>query len=207
MYQRILVPTDGSVGTAHVALQAIDLAEQYGATVHVLHVVDEDLRSQFGELTGLGEELESRGQQAIERIERMARAHGVAVETALEEGDPATTISTYADGIGADLIVMGTHGRSGVRRRLIGSVTDRVVREAPCPVLTVGLPETDVTLDDAAQAADIARDALEDEGVTATVANTERQVNVWVVEAEGGAGAFVVYIDPVTQRTSIIHRH
>lgn len=206
MYQRILVPTDGSVGTAHVALQAIDLAEQYGATVHVLHVVDESLRSQFGELTGLGEELEARGQQAVERIERMARTHGVAVETALEEGDPATTISTYADDAGADLIVMGTHGRSGVRRRLIGSVTDRVVREAPCPVLTVGLPETDVTIDDAAQAADIARDALENEGVDATVANTERQVNVWVVEAEGEAGAFVVYIDPVTQRTSVIHR-
>lgn len=206
MYDRILLPTDGSVGTAHVALQAIDLAAQYGARVYVLHVIDADLRSQVGQLAGVGEELESRGRRAVERVERMVAAHGIDVVTALEDGDPAATIVEYADDIDADLIVAGTHGRSGVERRLVGSVTERLVRLASCPVLTVRLPDTDVTVDDAERARDIASDALGAAGLDATVTTAGRQENVWVVEATAEGTEFVVYLDPVTRRTSIIRR-
>ncbi|WP_227134465.1 universal stress protein [Halorubellus salinus] len=203
MYERILVPTDGSVGSAHVALQAIDLAETYGATIHVLHVVDESVRT-F--VAGFGDEseLDDRGKAAVERVAAMARAHDVDVVTAIEDGDPARRIVDYADEIDADVIVSGTHGRSGVERRLIGSVAERLVRRARCPVMTVRLPETDVTVEDDEAAMDIARDALADAGIDATVTEVERQVSVWVVDAESNDESYLVYVDPVTQRTSII---
>lgn len=203
MYDRILVPTDGSVGSAHVALQAIDLAETYGATIHVVHVVDESVRAL---VAGFGDtaEFEDRGREAVERVASMARHHDVDVVTAVESGDPAERIVDYADEVDADLIVLGTHGRSGIERRLIGSVAENVVRQARHPVMTVRLPETDVTVDGEDEAADIARDALEADGIDAAVSGVERQVSVWVVEAESGDDSYLVYVDPVTRRTSII---
>lgn len=203
MYERILVPTDGSVGTAHVALQAVDLAQQYGATVHVLHVVDADVRSLVAGLAG-EDELEARGRTAVERLEQLVLAHDVAVETAIVEGHPAETILAHAEEIDADLIVAGTHGRTGMGRRVIGSVAERIVRHAPCPVMTIRLPETDETVEDEARVREIASDALASEGTEATVTDAERQVSVWVVEAEGDEASYVVYVDPVTQRASVI---
>ncbi|MCU4802091.1 universal stress protein [Halobacteria archaeon HArc-gm2] len=205
MYERILFPTDGSAGTAHVALQAIDLAQQYGATIHVLHVVDEDLRGLVEGLSG-EDALETEGQRALERIEQMAEAHGVDVTTAIEEGDPAESIVAYADDIHADLIVAGTHGRTGIKRRVIGSVAERIVRNATCPVMTVRLGETDVTVDSKDEARELATAAIERDGIDATVTGVERQVSVWVVDAESDASSYVVYVDPVTQRTSVIDR-
>lgn len=203
MYQRILIPTDGSVGTAHVALQAIDLAEQYGAAIHVVHVVDEGLEGLVDGLSG-EETLEAQGRRAVERAEQMATAHGVDVTTAIEKGDPAERIVTYADEIDADLIVVGTHGRTGIERRVIGSVAERIVRRATSPVMTVRLPETDVTVDDEQDARDVARRALDEDDIEATVTDVERQLSVWIVEAAGDDGSYIVYIDPETQRTSII---
>ena len=204
MYERILVPTDGSDGSAHVALQAIDLAEQYDAEVHSLYVLSDDLRSRL-DITS-HDALEEEGRAAIKRVESMARAHGVDAVTELREGDPASTILDYADDIDADLIVAGTHGRSGVERRLIGSVAERLVRYATCPVMTVRLPETDVTVDNADHAQDLAAKALADKGYEADVTGVERQLSVWVVDAEGEQGSLVVYVDPVTQRTSVVDR-
>ena len=203
MYDRIVVPTDGSVGSAHVALQAIDLAETYGATIHVLHIVDETVQALIAGFED-EEEFEDRGRDAVERVAGMARHHGVDVVTAIETGNPAEGIVDYADEIDADLIVSGTHGRSGVKRRLIGSVAENVVRQARCPVMTVRLPETDVTVEEKGEAMDIARDALERDGIDAAVSGAERQVSVWVVDAEGDGDSYLVYVDPVTQRTSII---
>jgi nucleotide-binding universal stress UspA family protein len=203
MYDRIVVPTDGSVGSAHVALQAIDLAETYGATIHVLHIVDETVQALIAGFED-EEEFEDRGRDAVERVAGMARHHGVDVVTAIETGNPAEGIVDYADEIDADLIVSGTHGRSGVKRRLIGSVAENVVRQARCPVMTVRLPETDVTVEEKDEAMDIARDALERDGIDAAVSGAERQVSVWVVDAEGDGDSYLVYVDPVTQRTSII---
>lgn len=204
MYERILLPTDGSTGTAHVALQAIDLAEQYGATIHGLHVVDTDTTSILSDIGSNDAVLERRGEQAVSAVEKMAEAHDVSVETAVIEGDPAESILAYADEIDADVIIAGTHGRSGVRRHLLGSVAERLVRHSECPVLTVQLPETDVTVDEPGQAEELAAASLEREGYDATVQNVERQLNVWVIEAEADEGSLLVYLDPKTQRTSII---
>ncbi|AQL41470.1 hypothetical protein BV210_01515 [Halorientalis sp. IM1011] len=208
MYERILIPTDGSTGTAHVAMQAIDLAEQYDGTVYVLHVVDETASSLL-EATGSKNELEEQGQRAVERIERMAQVHGVDTVTEIETGDPATTILDYAGEIDADVIVAGTHGRSGVERRLIGSVAERLVRHADCPVMTVRLPESDETVTDADEARELATEALaESDHGDGEVTGVERQVSVWVVDIETDDGeSLVAYIDPVTQRTSMVARH
>ncbi len=188
-------------------MQAIDLAEQYGGTVSVFHVVDETASSLL-EATGSRDQLEEQGRRAVERIERMAQVHGVDVETEIRTGDPATAILEYAEEIDADLIVAGTHGRSGVERRLIGSVAERLVRHADCPVMTVRLPESDETVTDAADARAIAEDALaESEYGDGEITGVERQVSVWVVDVDADGESLVAYIDPVTQRTSLVARH
>lgn len=203
MYERILVPTDGSAGTTHVALQAIDLAEQYDATLYSLYVVDSGTRAL---LSGRDEELRDRGRRAVDRVAKLADSHGVDTVTELREGDPAGTILDYAEEIDADLVVAGTHGRSGVERRVIGSVAERLVRHATCPVMTVRLPETDETVEEPEQAAGLAADALGEAGYDAEVTGTERQRNVWVVDAEADGRSLMVYVDPVTQRTSVVSR-
>ena len=203
MYDRILVPTDGSAGTTHVALQAIDLAEQYDAMLYTLYVVNDDTRSL---LPGGSDELRDRGRRAVDRVAKLAESHDVEAVTETREGDPAGTILDYAGEVGANIVVAGTHGRSGVERRVIGSVAERLVRHANCPVMTVRLPESDETVDDADHAAELSADALEEAGYDADVTGTERQRNVWVAEATTGDQALVVYVDPVTQRTSVVSR-
>ncbi|PSP39268.1 universal stress protein [Halobacteriales archaeon QH_10_70_21] len=143
MYDRIPVPTDGSTGSAHVAMQAFDLADRYGATVHVLHVVDGSLRSVLG-TDSATEALHEPGRRAVETLEELARSDDLETVPALREGDCAGDVD-------ADLIVMGTHGRSGIERRLIGSVAETVVRHAERPVMTVRLPETGETVEERAR--------------------------------------------------------
>lgn len=201
MYERILHPTDGSTGSAHVTLQAIDLAEQYGATVHGINVVDSDVSALLGSDS---DTLEQQGENAVKSVENMADAHGVEIETKVLGGDPAEAILDYAEEIDADIIVSGTHGRSGVKRQLLGSVAERLVRHASMPVMTVQLPETDVTVEDSEQAKAIANEALADEGYDADITSVSRQLTVWVMDAETDDDELLVYLDPETQRTSII---
>jgi nucleotide-binding universal stress UspA family protein len=203
MYERILLPTDGSAGTAHVALQAIDLAEQYGATLHVVNVIP-GAGSRLGGLGGSREDHETRGNRLVDHLAGMADVHDVPTVTTLREGDPATEIIDYADEIDADLIVAGTHGRTGVGRRVIGSVAERLVRHADCPVMTVRLPETDVTVEDADQARELIEAALADRDIDAEIQGVTRQVQVWVGEAVADGDSLTIYLDPVTQRTSVI---
>lgn len=206
VYEHILIPTDGSVGTAHVAMQAIDLAQQYDSTLHVFHVID-DGGLVSGEESSIDDERREHGENAVRRVEQIAGVHGVDVETAVRTGDPAESILAYADEVGADLIVAGTHGRSGLRRRVIGSVAERLVRHADCPVMTVRLPESDVTVHDESQARAIVADRLADRGIDAESTAVERQVNVWVAEADADDESLVVYLDPVSRRTSVVERH
>lgn len=205
MYDRILTPTDGSEGSAHVALQAIDLAEQYGATVHALYVVEEDVRTLLSGASG-STSLDKQGQRAVDRVTQLASAHGVEAVSEIREGRPAAEILGYADEIDADAIVAGTHGRSGIERRVIGSVAERLVRHASCPVMTIRLPDTDVTVDSENHAEELAVTTLEADGYAPTVTGVRRQQRVWVVEVDAEGESLVVYIDPVTQRTSVVER-
>lgn len=141
MFSRILVPTDGSADAAAALERAIDLAERYGARVDVLHVVNTRSRYLYEpDLTFVDNYLDycyQRGERVLERARTAVAARRVPVRTAIREGAPSREILEYATGNRIDLIVVGRHGRHRPGERLLGSVTDRVVRSSPAPVLTV----------------------------------------------------------------------
>jgi nucleotide-binding universal stress UspA family protein len=142
VYDTILFPTDGSEGTVAVAHRAGDLAATYDATVSVCAVVD--ARNRFGgsatevDAADLGDARRVDAERAVEDAVA-ALPDGVETETTVAAGVPAGVIPDLAVEVGADLVVMGTRGRTGLDRSLHGSVTERVVRTAPVPVLTVPL--------------------------------------------------------------------
>ncbi len=143
MYDDVLVPTDGSAGMDRVIEHAVDLCETHGATLHGLYVIDTaslaDLPMESS-WEAVNTALREEGDSSLEAMERLAG--DVDVRTNQVEGSPAQEIVEYAEDEGIDLIVMGTHGRSGVDRLLLGSVAERVVRTSPVPVLTVRVTGT-----------------------------------------------------------------
>lgn len=141
MYDRILFPTDGSEGAATAREHAIDLAETYSATLHILYVADTNRDS----LTTIGNQvvdaLEQEGATAVSEASDHAQTHGIDVVDDVLQGDPYETIRDYAESHEIDIVVMATHGRRGLDRYLMGSVTEKVIRTADVPVLTVRMPE------------------------------------------------------------------
>lgn len=138
MYDHVLLPTDGSEAATDAENEAFAVATTNDATLHVLFVVDETA----GPLNVRGgderfEEAESEGEETVEEIAERATQAGVGdVTEVVRRGTPHETILDYADEH-CDLIVMGTHGRSGLDRQLLGSVTEKVVRRSNPSVLTV----------------------------------------------------------------------
>jgi nucleotide-binding universal stress UspA family protein len=147
MYEHILIPTDGS-DTANAAVDhAVDLAATYGAQLHALYVVDIDAvnfglgteqvdritQGNFDEMS----ELREKADAATGAVAAAASEQGVEVHEELRVGTPHTVIAEYADDIDVDLVVMGSHGRAGVQRALLGSVTERVLRSTHRPVLVI----------------------------------------------------------------------
>ncbi|WP_123538193.1 universal stress protein [Halosimplex salinum] len=140
-YTDILVPTDGSEGAEVAIGPAIDIARTYDARVHALSVVDTVAMGTDVYSGAFLDALEESAQSAVETIEeRAGRASLSAVETAIEHGTPYRGIRSYVDDHDIDLVVMGTHGRSGIERYLLGSVAEKTVRTSPVPVLTVRQP-------------------------------------------------------------------
>jgi nucleotide-binding universal stress UspA family protein len=142
MYDDILVPTDGSDASTAALDHALSLASQYDARLHALYVVDRQSYGLVEEgksrvLDNLRENLRGEGTAAVAAVEEAAETAGVETRTSVVEGDIHRQIIDYATDEDVDLIVMGTHGRRGLDRLLIGSVTERVVRSSPVPVLTV----------------------------------------------------------------------
>ena len=137
MYDRILLPTDGSEGNDRAVGEAIDLAAETGAELHVLFVVEELPYAPEMTEDRLEVQLRGIGEEATETIRERAEEAGVTAQTAIEDGTPHLEILGYVDREMIDLVVMGTHGRNGLDKYLLGSVTERVVRSADVPVLTV----------------------------------------------------------------------
>jgi nucleotide-binding universal stress UspA family protein len=147
MYDRILVPTDGSTVAEAAVDHAVDLAEKYDAELHALFVADVDAVSyglgteqldrisqgNFGGMTDLRDDAEA----ATGYVRDNAEPLGVSVVEHHAGGRPHAVIADYAEEYDVDLIVMGSHGRSGVRRALLGSVTERTLRSTHVPVLVV----------------------------------------------------------------------
>jgi nucleotide-binding universal stress UspA family protein len=144
MYEKILVPTDGSKGTNDAVEHALDIADKYDATVHALYVVNTSAYSTLpadSNWESITAALEEEGKQATAEIAEMMEESDVDTVREVEEGVPHKTILEYADDNGVDLIVMGTHGKTGLDRFLLGSVTEKVVRASETPVLTVRMVE------------------------------------------------------------------
>lgn len=144
MYDRIVVPTDGSAGTRRAIDHAVRLAATHGATIHAIYVVNSARYAGFSMETaweGIDGMLREEGQAAVADVEGIADARDVPVETALIDGSPSAEIVRYAERQACDLVVMGTHGRGGINRLLLGSVAERVVRTSTVPVLTVRVGE------------------------------------------------------------------
>lgn len=144
MYDDILLPTDGSDSMTEVIDHAVELARTHDATIHGVYVVNTASLSDLpmeSSWDGVSQALSDEGKRALEEVE--SRADDVDLETNLVEGSPAKEIGRYATANDCDIIVMGTHGRSGVDRLLLGSVAERVVRSSEVPVLTIRVNPTD----------------------------------------------------------------
>jgi len=154
MYDTIVLPTDGSAGIERVVEHAGKLARVHDATIRALYVVDATTFTGLPMETswdGVRQVLESEGETALEGVERLA-PDDVAVETATVEGTPSTEIVRYTREQPVDVVVMGTHGRGGIDRLLLGSVAERVVRKSAVPVVTVPVSETAVDTDEVVEA-------------------------------------------------------
>ena len=146
MYENILLPYDGSEGAAEVLHHASEIAHWADATIQVLHVADtmhDSVTVVDGETVDV---LERKGEDIVEEAAKTLDTLGVSYDTDVVQGNPAPTIVDYAERYGQDLIVMPTHGREGISRYLIGSVSEKVVRLSPIPVLTVRM-QPDETLE------------------------------------------------------------
>jgi nucleotide-binding universal stress UspA family protein len=140
MYDSVLVATDGSSGTTETLAHAASIARDNDATLHGLYVVDKRLylAADKANQDEVRQSLEEEGEVALDDIAVGGEESGVEVVTTMAEGIPHKTITDYAEQEDIDLIVMGTHGRTGRDRVAnLGSVTERVVQSAPVPVLVV----------------------------------------------------------------------
>lgn len=158
---RILVPVDFSAHSERALRYAAMLAGRFGATVELLHVVEDPFvtgawtsKAFVPNIPELMDTLVADARHRLVALKTSATAASVRLEAAILTGEPADTIVGYARAGAFDLIVMGTHGRTGLTHMFAGSVAERVVRTATCPVLTVQAPapaiERDAARTDAA---------------------------------------------------------
>jgi nucleotide-binding universal stress UspA family protein len=149
MYSRILIAVDGSPTSEHALRHAIGLAKDLSATLRIVHIIDMGVLPVGPEIAiETGAIMKARraaGEKMVQSARDTARAAGIEAETRLvETGAPtqriASVIADEAKSWPADLVITGTHGRSGVARMLVGSVAEGVARVSPAPVLLVPSP-------------------------------------------------------------------
>ena len=149
---KLLVPTDFSEDSEQAARYAVELAKRFQAEVHCIHVVDipADLLSTSDYyMTGPSEQfIDQIRVESKKNLDAFAvkNLEGAQVQTAFLEGSPFVEIIRYARDQQIDLVVIATHGRTGLKHVLFGSVAEKVVRKAPCPVLVVKREEHDFVL-------------------------------------------------------------
>jgi nucleotide-binding universal stress UspA family protein len=151
VYQRILVPIDGSPTSDKALTTAIQMAQAFGARLRLIHVMEETAYltgyDPFGGYAGdLIRIMRESGEKILEEGMKAVQAAGVAVDTMLIDELGQRLGEAVANGAklwNADLIVVGTHGRRGVGRLLMGSGAEQIIRQAPMPVLVVRSPEAE----------------------------------------------------------------
>jgi nucleotide-binding universal stress UspA family protein len=144
--RRILVPTAFSTHSQNALRYAAALAEKFSARICLLHVVQDlavfipDMITVAPPILPAPEQMTSAVRDAFDRLVTENNLEHLAVDREVREGNPFAEIVRFAREQNMDLIVMGTHGHTGLAHMLLGSVTEKVVRKAPCPVLTVRDP-------------------------------------------------------------------
>lgn len=198
MYETILLPTDGSRDVDEVVEHALNVASMADATVHTVYVIEAGKARGAHPDDETVEEARDAGEAAVDEVEALGEKRDVPVTTAVLEGSAAEAILDYADRVDVDLIVMGTHGRSGLDRFLVGSVAERVIRTSDVPVMTVRLTDGDRTVSDAETARSVAREVLKEDGyeVAEFPDDPYRETGTWLVRVETTDGSvFNVHID------------
>ncbi|MFW5935401.1 MAG: universal stress protein [Halolamina sp.] len=142
MYDTILLPIDEAAAESSLLYHAAELANWDDASVELLYVADTSRDSVTVDTSGdVIDALVREGEDVVDEARGVLDSLGVEYTTSIEQGRPAKTIVEYAEKQGHDLIAMPTHGREGLSRYLLGSVTGKVVRLAPMPVLTAPIDE------------------------------------------------------------------
>ena len=141
-FTKILVPTDFSEHAERALSTAANLARALGATLHVVYVgpVAPYLGPPFAPGRAFANELEAASRKEFDAYMAALHARGIEATGTLAEGIAYVEINRVAKETGADLIVMGTHGRTGIEHAVLGSVAERVVRTSPIPVMVVPVP-------------------------------------------------------------------
>jgi len=140
LIKRILIPTDGSDPSMRAAEFAIELAKYFESEIVAIYVIDRVILeevSKIHERRGLEEEIRRKADRCLNYIVRLAEKKGLKARSILVEGQPHDQIVRHAESLKADMIIMGSKGRRGMNRILIGSVAERVIEYAPCPVLVI----------------------------------------------------------------------
>ena len=159
----VLVPTDFSECSEAAVRYGRALAEAFGASLHLLHVVQDPYKQAWaaeGFAAPVTDMITQWEEQARIRLEETAAACvPVSATVAVRIGSPFYDIAAYASEKNVDLIVIGTHGRGPIGHMLLGSVAERIVRKAPCPVLTVRHPQHEFVVEALGAAAEVGASA------------------------------------------------
>lgn len=144
--KRILVPTDFSDTARHALTYGLSFCREYGAELILIHVVETIPVGYASDLfpvpmAEVFQEMAGYAKEELQKLAAEAKERGVAAREIVTQGKPSAEIVRVAREEGIDLIVLGTHGKGVLDKAIFGSTTDRVVRKAPCPVLTVGQTE------------------------------------------------------------------
>lgn len=137
--QNLLVPTDFSASSENALRYAVAFADQFGSALHMLHVIGHP--AEFGfhgvPIAELHAEAEAKALKKMNEHKGLWSDYNFPVHCEVRVGTPFVEIVRYAKAQNTDLVILGTHGRGKIAHTLLGSVAERVVRKAPCPVLTV----------------------------------------------------------------------
>jgi nucleotide-binding universal stress UspA family protein len=143
-FNKILVPTDGSEFTKCAINKAVELAQCSGGTITALYVVDQTVFVNMpldSAVMNVYSVLKTEGQNAIDYVKNLCEKNGVKCEVKIVEGSPVKVIIDASQDY--DVIVMGTLGRTGISKLMMGSVAEKVVRYSDCPVMVVRSPEVE----------------------------------------------------------------
>ncbi|MCS3924222.1 universal stress protein [Methanosalsum natronophilum] len=146
IYKNILIATDGSEHSENTIKYGVELAKLSGARLFAVYVVDTGAFASIpmdAEWEMMYSLLQDEGKKATERVEEMSNEYGVEVEQVLLDGQPAHEIIDFAEKNNISVIIMGTHGKSGLDRFLLGSVAERVIRSSDIPVFVVRMSDDD----------------------------------------------------------------